>query len=357
MPCNGVGNQIVQSGETDVVDFDFFASPKEQIQHLEKTLGYTFCNNSVDFNVFLNDSTVALFSVEVECENGIQLPCEPTPYECHLKLTADSKCYYNSRPVQLSWLDSLAFDAASIEWGGVVLEWDRKVKPAFFLEAVNNIRKGYLEVCEQYAQRYFNSPMCELNQEQIDALMFKNYFVIDLVVCSEDMEPVLYEVTEDDYPGVIHPKARKLMNEEFFWDVTEESSPFGNDDGADASYTFEEWRPTHKTTSALQCFRNIVEEWEVSAFDWTELNELKLANEFNNGVGFDHVLTTDNLLIAVGFAQFVMEGEVDDELHALMRNALQRQLLPVCLDPWEEHKNGRQYNLSRMLRVVNLMNR
>ena len=46
---------------------------------------------------------------------------------------------------------------------------------------------------------------------------------------------------EGPMPATSHPTFNKLAQEEFFLDCLDEFSPFGNDDGAEAHYSLEDW--------------------------------------------------------------------------------------------------------------------
>lgn len=47
-------------------------------------------------------------------------------------------------------------------------------------------------------------------------------------------------------PETAHPRARELMDEEFFWDCVDEEAPFGSDEGHDAYFEFRRWRERNK---------------------------------------------------------------------------------------------------------------
>ncbi|MEM6361201.1 MAG: hypothetical protein AAF149_02860 [Bacteroidota bacterium] len=47
-----------------------------------------------------------------------------------------------------------------------------------------------------------------------------------------------YEITFDN----AHEEAKKILTEDFYWNPVEEGSPFGNDDGYDAFYSFYDWK-------------------------------------------------------------------------------------------------------------------
>ncbi len=56
-----------------------------------------------------------------------------------------------------------------------------------------------------------------------------------------------------------HPKAIKLMKYEFLWDVVDEDSPFGSDEGWDAYYEFRRWRNENPDQSLLYCMSWILQ--------------------------------------------------------------------------------------------------
>ncbi len=48
----------------------------------------------------------------------------------------------------------------------------------------------------------------------------------------------------DDFelsPDTAHPKAKTLLTKDFFWSPSEETGPFGSDDGSDCFHGFMEW--------------------------------------------------------------------------------------------------------------------
>ncbi len=70
-------------------------------------------------------------------------------------------------------------------------------------------------------------------------------------------------------------------------------------------------------------------------------------------MGGDFLLGQDNAIIGTGFAQFVLEGKIDDELKALTITALNRQLLPVLIDRYDDnYRDERKEQLTKMLEVI-----
>lgn len=65
------------------------------------------------------------------------------------------------------------------------------------------------------------------------------------------------------------------------------------------------------------------------------------------------LLRQDNAIIGTGFAQFVLEGKIDDELKKLTIISIKRQLLPILIDRYDHpYRDKRKAQLTKMLDVV-----
>lgn len=198
-------------------------------------------------------------------------------------------------------------------------------------------------------------------------------------------------------PETAHPNAKALMKEEFYWSPIEETAPFGSDDGSDAFYGFREWRLSNPATSPVTFLIELIKGWQYPPFDLNEMDTAKINQylsaktkmeentpammehfksmkdstgkqmdeaqirellEFTSGsMGSTFLVGQDNAIIAVGFGQFVLEGKIDEDIKALTKTAINRELLPVLIDRWgDDYKKTRQELLTKMLVVVDLMN-
>ena len=203
-------------------------------------------------------------------------------------------------------------------------------------------------------------------------------------------------------PDTAHPKAKKIMTEDFYWSPIEESGPFGSDDGSDAFYGFRQWRQNNKTASPTIYLKELIESWGYPPFDWNEMDTTKISQYIsaktqtdnseieknipfmlehfksmgdNSGkqideaelreimaatsssMGSSFLLGLDNAIIAVGFGQFVLEGKIDEDIKKLTKTAINRELLPVLIDRWEgEYNKIRREQLTKMLSAIDKMN-
>ena len=199
-----------------------------------------------------------------------------------------------------------------------------------------------------------------------------------------------------------HPHAQALMSEYFYWSPIEETAPFGSDDGSDAAYGFREWRLTNKSLSPVIYLKELIDHWQYPYFDWNEMDTTKikeyivsranideasiqqqmeqLKNVMKNSadssfhnidetllrqtvisssqeMGGSFLLGQDNAIIGTGFAQFALEGKIDNDLKALTITAINRQLLPVLINRYDEdYQNKRKQQLTKMLGVINNAN-
>jgi uncharacterized protein YfeS len=135
-------------------------------------------------------------------------------------------------------------------------------------------------------------------------------------------------------PDHAHPKARLALTSAFFWNCSDDNTPFGNDNGADTFSFYREWRPTHPSDPANDFLTALFQDWGVAASHWDvtapeQVAELISEDEFS----FTH---RDDVIIALAFGQIVVDGRVDADIKERALVALQRQATQPALDLWRE---------------------
>ena len=196
-----------------------------------------------------------------------------------------------------------------------------------------------------------------------------------------------------------NPKAQALMTDEFYWSPIEETAPFGSDDGSDAAYGFREWRLLNKTTSPETYLKDLIARWQYPFFDYNEMDTTKIKEYLNykkelsetdiqqqiktlkdlnkdlpdayinklddkqlrefitsssTGMGGLYLLGQDNAIIGIGFAQFVLEGRIDNDIKSLTIIAIKRQMLPLFINRYDDnYRDKRKQQLTKMLEVIN----
>jgi uncharacterized protein YfeS len=89
--------------------------------------------------------------------------------------------------------------------------------------------------------------------------------------------------------------------------------------------------------------------------DDKQLKEVILASSKEMGGSF--LLGQDNAIIGTGFAQFVLEGHMENDIKGLTITAIKRQLLPLLINRYDEsYRDKRKQQLTKMLEVVSKAN-
>ena len=139
------------------------------------------------------------------------------------------------------------------------------------------------------------------------------------------------ESLEDDWElsrEEAHPNARRLLEDEFYWDVADDNSPFGNDTGWDTLEFYRAW--IQHSDDDEEFLAEVFDEWEVDR----ELAESLADDDLGTQLEDDHydVVTYDDVVIALAFAQLVLEGASSPEMAAAATRSLERQMLPEMID-------------------------
>ena len=146
-----------------------------------------------------------------------------------------------------------------------------------------------------------------------------------------------------------HPNARRLLKDEFFWDICDEDSPFGNDTGADTLEFYRAW--IEESDDDEDFLHQVFDEWGV---DW-ERAESVPGEELATALEDEHfdILTYDDAVIAVAFAQLVLEGNVSRDIAARATQAIQRQMRPEVVEfrGWAD-PGQRRARCGKMLEIV-----
>ncbi len=195
------------------------------------------------------------------------------------------------------------------------------------------------------------------------------YIILFLVACKQQAKNSPYTQAEQqktvknmsDYSPTLdkaNPKAKLLMNESFYFDPIDESSPFGNDDGADTYAGFKDWRSTHLNDDPTDFLFDQINEWGYPKFDIYEsdinkltpyLKESDLSSRYMSGI--------DAAIIAISFGQLYLEGTIHNQFKATAVIAIKRQLIPEILALWgDKYKVEREQKLTKMLGVLYQVN-
>ena len=160
------------------------------------------------------------------------------------------------------------------------------------------------------------------------------------------------ETLDDEWelsPENAHPNAKRLLKADFYWDVVDEDSPFGNDTGADTLEFYRAW--IRENDDDEEFLFELFDEWEVDRELAESMPDAELATQLEE----DHydVLTYDDVVIALAFAQLVLEGNASPDMAAAASRSLRRQALPAVIEfrGWSD-PDERRRRCAHMLEVM-----
>lgn len=197
----------------------------------------------------------------------------------------------------------------------------------------------------------------------------------------------------------IHPNAKKVLKSDFYWNDEDPNNPFITNKMTNTFRMFELWRQHHEnetpvnflpkySTNEMSLYRNeispdkikeiytnlyndqkkiidgdseILVKIELSPSDINKASQAQKEAIIEKTVKQDSYISLieeDNLIIAVGFGQFALEGRIDNELKMLTEKALIRQLDPFVLGLVSNNENiaVRKNDLALMLQDLKSIN-
>ncbi|WP_437289797.1 hypothetical protein [Sorangium sp. So ce406] len=158
--------------------------------------------------------------------------------------------------------------------------------------------------------------------------------------------PELPDLSPDD----CHPRAAAALTDPFFWSLTDETAPFGNETAHETLTAFRDFRDEQPKGSPLELLDELLARWEVgndhwNAVDAAEVQALGEEDEYS-------LLTRDEAILALAFSQIVTEGRLDAEVRRRALLALARQALPALLSAFEGRALDRALRIDRMRAVL-----
>jgi len=136
----------------------------------------------------------------------------------------------------------------------------------------------------------------------------------------------------DVTPDTADSRARTLIPaDSMIWDFADEDSPLGNDIGADTFAAYLDFRVEQPTGPVKKFISNLFDVFELEDADWDLLESEAVLEALEEDEGFS-VLTRDDFILGLAFAQLVTEGAVDELVKSRALLALKRQSLDLVLD-------------------------
>ena len=147
-----------------------------------------------------------------------------------------------------------------------------------------------------------------------------------------------------------HPKAVEALTDAFFWDAADVGSPLGGDTGRDVLEALRDALEAEPPGKMLTVLDEILASWEVANDSWDVVSEREV-----QAIGEDDefsLLTRDEAILALAFAQIVIEGRIEAEIRRRALLALTRQALPALLHGWGDKRLERALRVERMREIL-----
>ncbi len=106
-----------------------------------------------------------------------------------------------------------------------------------------------------------------------------------------------------------HPDARKILDDPFYWECSNDFAPHGNDTGADLLMDYRKWLRRNPSGDPIMFYQRLIRQWG-------------FAEELSSD--FDHTVM-DEAAIALAFAEFKLRADCRPAVAELARAAIERQ--------------------------------
>lgn len=106
-----------------------------------------------------------------------------------------------------------------------------------------------------------------------------------------------------------HPDARKVLDDPFFWESSNDFAPNGNDTGADLLADYRKWLRRNPVEDPITFYRELIRRWGFSPEPSSDLGRTVM----------------DEAAVALAFAEFKLRADCLPAVAALAREAIQRQ--------------------------------
>lgn len=125
------------------------------------------------------------------------------------------------------------------------------------------------------------------------------------------------------------PKTPRL--DPIFTDNCNEYGPLGNDTGSDVLGHYREWRESGNRPG--QFLPHLLRAWEIGDYDWDDLDANLIVEEMQRSeqAVFER-LTRDDAIIALAFAQIIVDGAAQRKVLERARKAAERQSLDRIIE-------------------------
>ena len=170
-----------------------------------------------------------------------------------------------------------------------------------------------------------------------------------------------YNYLEDSshfFGEVPNKRAVEIADYKFFWDATDELSPFGCEEAYIAFCEISNWLAENPKTPIIECFIWILESWDLELEDFNDdiiesENIMKIIQDMDF---YEELMSLDYTIISTGFGQLILEGKIDMDVKNIIQLSILRQMSSHVLDAFlgnnEQWKYERYLYLQKLLEIL-----
>lgn len=153
-------------------------------------------------------------------------------------------------------------------------------------------------------------------------------------------------------------RAVQIADYKFFWDASDELSPFGCEESYIAFCELCNWLIDNPDTPIVECFSWILESWDLQLEDFNDdiienENILKIIQDLDF---YDELMSLDYTIISTGFGQLILQGKIDMDVKNIIQLSILRQMNSHVLDNFlgnnEQWKYERYLYLQKLLEIL-----
>lgn len=160
------------------------------------------------------------------------------------------------------------------------------------------------------------------SQEELEAIQEQAQQQRKALYASKDP----WEQLEIDW-SQYHPKARKILDEPFFWECANDFAPNGNDTGADLLEDFRRWNKRNANKSPTLFLDRLLADWDIGAIDW-HITDASIVRKLEREQPIPLSICNE-VAIALAFAVIKFRGTCPPEIVQPALHALERMLISV----------------------------
>lgn len=146
-----------------------------------------------------------------------------------------------------------------------------------------------------------------------------------------------------------HPQFNALVKDSFYYDLSDDFSPFGNDTGAETLLELSEWIQENESDEGiLEWMYDYIDSFgfKYESKGVADLESIEDINQIHREDEF-MIKCMDEAIIATGFGQLKIVGAIDENLKAITRMAILRQIRIN-----KEILSSQDVDLGKLIRVV-----